>query len=96
MVNIGMVRLDVFHGLLQALPPCQPAAFIKGDIGLVGNRHFRRGIDNRLIEFEYRVFRIKQVLRDFRNVGIQSDAEKRLFLLNLFKKLGKIHGGILF
>ena len=48
-------------------------------------------INNLLVEFKNRIFLLKQMLGDFSDVGIKSDAQVRALLFYLFKQLRARH-----
>ena len=73
---VGIVLLDVVHGLLESYPAFHAHAFVKSKVGLVGNAEVGCCIDDSFIESEDRVFFFQQMFGDFLDVGIKTYAKK--------------------
>ena len=62
---VGIVLLDVVHGLLESDPAFHAHAFVKSKVGLVGDAEVGRCVDDSFVESEDRIFLLSADVRGF-------------------------------
>ena len=73
---VRIVLLDIFYCLFKCDPAFNAHAFVKSEIGFVGDTQVGCCVDNRFIECKDRVFFFQQVFRNLLDISIKSYAKK--------------------
>ena len=81
---VGVGPLEIVDCLLEGDESLHSHALVEGEVGLVSHAVFCGGVDYLLVEGEDGVFGGEQVLRDFLDVGVESDAKECFLRENLF------------
>ena len=89
---VGVVLFQVGYRLLEGGPAFQPAAFIEGEVRLVGHAVGGRSVDDGLVEGKDGVLFAEQVGGDFLHVCVEADAEERRFAAYVPDEFFSVHG----
>ena len=73
--NCGIILLEITHGHQQIFIGGLPG--IIGDLRFIAADEVRRGVDQRFVEFEDRVFFCTHRFRKFLEIGVESHANER-------------------
>ena len=88
---VGVLSLNILDGLLKGDYALDAKGFIESQIGLIGHAVGGRGIDDGLVEGEYRVFLRQQMLRYLFEVGVQTHTEECFLLKYLVCQFLLVH-----
>ena len=71
---VRAVGLEVVYGFLESDHPLYSESLVEGQVGFVCHAIGCRGVDDGLVESEYRIFVVQQMLRYFFQIGVESHA----------------------
>ena len=88
---VGIVFFKISDCTFQCVPSCSSEAFVECHVRFVGHAIGCCSVYDRFVEIENGIRSLRDVARDFQRVCVKTDAEKRLFSLDVLNQLFSCH-----